>query len=191
MQRAADAARRVLQHFDAARADTARRKIHDAHKAGVVLRVLQQAQVGQRTLDLGTLKLRLHSFGETAVPAGAGQLPYFTEVDLRPDQNLLVRIEADLLGDTLTWRFTSIDPATGEIPEDPLDGFLPPNRNGVEGQGYVYFTVEPKSSLQVGDVIANKATIVFDANAPIDTPTWTNTVWNGPAQGLYLPLVQR
>ena len=39
-----------------ARADAARREVDDAQEAGVVVRVLDQAQVGQRVLDLGALE---------------------------------------------------------------------------------------------------------------------------------------
>jgi len=140
-------------------------------------------------LDLSTIRLGMYSFGERMVTAGAGTLPLFEELDLRPASNQIVRVEADLFGDTLVWRLTSIDPATGQIPEDPLIGFLPPNKNGTEGQGYVYFTIEPKPGLKKGDVIRNKATIVFDSNPPIDTPEWSNVVWNGPE--LYLPLLRK
>ncbi len=46
----------VLQLLDAARTNAARREINDAQKAGVVVRVLQQTQVGQRVLDLSAFK---------------------------------------------------------------------------------------------------------------------------------------
>ena len=39
-----------------ARADAARREIDDAQEARVVVRVLDQAQVGERVLDLGALE---------------------------------------------------------------------------------------------------------------------------------------
>ena len=39
-----------------ARADAARREVDDAQEAGVVVRVLDQPQVGQRVLDLGALE---------------------------------------------------------------------------------------------------------------------------------------
>ena len=45
-----------MQLLDAACANTARREVDDTHEAGVVLRVLQQAQVGQRVFDFGPLE---------------------------------------------------------------------------------------------------------------------------------------
>jgi hypothetical protein len=42
--------------LERARADAARRKVDDAQETGVVVLVLQQAQVGQRVLDFGTFE---------------------------------------------------------------------------------------------------------------------------------------
>src|SRR5262249_10856117 len=98
-------------------------------------------------------------------------------VNLRPARNLLVRIDAALDKNTglLTWRFTSLDPETLQFSGDPLAGFLPPNKNPPEGDGSVLFTVKPKPGPPTGTTIWNRASIVFDANAPIDTPQWCNT----------------
>jgi hypothetical protein len=76
----------------------------------------------------------------------------------------------------LKWTLTTIDPATKLPPSDPTLGFLPPNRNGTEGQGYVNFTLKPKPGLPDGTRWSNGASIVFDVNAPIVTPVWTNTL---------------
>ena len=70
----------------------------------------------------------------------------------------------------------SIDPKTGAAPQDPLAGFLPPDNASKQGEGFVTFTVKPKSGLPNGAVIANQASIVFDVNAPIATNTVTNTI---------------
>ena len=64
---------------------------------------------------------------------------------------------------------------TGETPDDPLTGFLPPN-NGTTGQGYVSFTVRLKKNAQSLARIDAKASIYFDKNEPIDTPPIFNTV---------------
>jgi hypothetical protein len=73
----------------------------------------------------------------------------------------------------LTWTFQSLDPSTNQPPTDPLAGFLPP---GAEGS--VFLTVMPKASVTTGTVIQNTATVVFDVNPPINTPTWSNTIDN-------------
>ena len=56
VQRAAGGTGHVLQLLDAAGADAARREVDHPQKAGVVVGVLQQPQVGQRVLDLGPLE---------------------------------------------------------------------------------------------------------------------------------------
>ena len=56
VQAAPTGAPRVLQQFERARADAARGEVDHAQEAGVVVRVLDQPQVGQRMLDLGALE---------------------------------------------------------------------------------------------------------------------------------------
>ena len=48
--------RRILQLLDGARTDAAGREVDHPQEAGVVVRVLDQAQVGERVLDLGALE---------------------------------------------------------------------------------------------------------------------------------------
>src|SRR5262249_30801101 len=55
---------------------------------------------------------------------------------------------------------------------DP-NGFLDPGQ-----EGSVLFSVLPRPGLPTGTVVNNQATIVFDANAPMDTNTWFNTLDN-------------
>ena len=67
--------------------------------------------------------------------------------------------------------FKGIDPDTGE--HHP-DGFLPPNVNPPEGEGYVTFRIRPKADAASGTVIKNKATIVFDPHLGVNPPMETN-----------------
>ena len=53
---------------------------------------------------------------------------------------------------------------------------LPPNVNAPEGEGYVTFSVDLKSGVKDGDVLKNKATIIFDKNFPIETNVFSNTI---------------
>jgi 6-phosphogluconolactonase (cycloisomerase 2 family) len=129
-------------------------------------------------LDLTTLILGPITFPNQVVTPPSIPLsvaPFTITVDLRPTTNLLVRVNASVNTTTgvLRWAFQSLDPATGLPPTDPLAGFLPP---GAEGS--VFFTVMPKSTVTTGTVIQNTATVVFDLNAPINTPTWSNTIDN-------------
>ncbi len=112
----------------------------------------------------------------TFVPA-AGSDKVRTTVDLRPTQNLLVNIEATLNPTTglVTWTFSSIDPATGLPPVDSSVGFLPPG-----AAASLSFTVKPEQGVATGTRIADQAAVVFDANSPVKTLVWVNTIDDTP-----------
>ena len=144
--------------------------------------VLITDQLDVNTLDLDTFSLGPISFDDVTLVPAPGVQQYTGGVDLRPEQNLIVTIQASLEKTTglVTWRFTSIDPDTGQLTEDPDAGFLPPNIIPPEGEGRVLFTVKPKSGLTTGTQICNQASIVFDTNAAIETPPWCNTIDQSP-----------
>ncbi len=130
--------------------------------------------------DLSTLTIGSINFGSSVYTPPSPSIPLSiaplsADIDLRPQQNLIVRITANLNSSTgiVTIKLASIDPATNTTPENPLIGFLAP---GVGGN--MFFSVKPKNNLTTGDVIDNKAAIVFDSNAPIDTPIWSNKIDN-------------
>jgi len=147
-------------------------------------------QLDMTNLDLSTFSFGPITFGGNQVVPPPGLNGFTTDVDLRPANNLILRINAGLNPGTgiLTWRLTSLDPATGRLTEDPLVGFLPPNKKPPEGQGSVLFTVTPKKGLATDTHIRNRATIVFDANPPTDTPEWLNTLDNTKPTSQVLPL---
>ncbi|MBC8255426.1 MAG: hypothetical protein H8E35_15560, partial [Ardenticatenia bacterium] len=74
------------------------------------------------------------------------------------------------------WTFRTLDPETGELPEDALAGFLPPNDETGRGEGHVVFSIRPNSDRPDGTVLTNQATIVFDTEASIVTNEVTNTL---------------
>ena len=97
-------------------------------------------------------------------------------IDCRPEMNIAVEIRAglgmevpgfahndDITDSTLVWWFHTIDPVTGEYPEDPMAGFLPPfdPETGTD-IGWMDFTVRPKQGLPNGTQIANVAYGEFD-----------------------------
>jgi hypothetical protein len=133
-------------------------------------------QLDPTKVDLGTVSLGGISFGTNIITLPSGTDNYNTTVSI--SSSLSVRIQGSLNADTglLKWTFTSIDPSTGLPPSDPTVGFLPPDVNGVEGQGSVQFTAKPVANLATGTQITNQASVVFDTNAPILTPTWLNTI---------------
>jgi hypothetical protein len=138
-------------------------------------------------LDLSTLRIHGVTISDTVVSLGDARAPLTREIDLTRTRDVIVHAEAVVTGNTLVVTLTSLDPATGEFVTDARAGFLPPNQNGLEGQGYVYFSIKPKSGLALGTVIRNKASIVFDENAAIDTPVWFNTI----GFDTWMPLVRR
>lgn len=135
-------------------------------------------QLDPLLVDLTSFTLGPIAFGGKIVTPPPGVSQFRTRVDLRPANTLFVDINATLDENTglVTWSFTSIDPATGRPPTDPLAGFLPPNKKPPEGDGSVLFTVMPRQQLATGTQIRNSASIVFDQNAPIVTPAWLNTI---------------
>ena len=140
-------------------------------------------QLDVSTLDLATFELGPIHFGENVVVTPPpGLRNWTTDIDLRPSNNLIVRVTAglDQGSGLVTWSFISLDPATMQPTEDPEAGFLPPNQNPPEGDGGVAFTIKAKPGLGEGTEIRNKARIVFDKNAPIDTGEWLNTIDNAP-----------
>ena len=147
-------------------------------------------KLGTATVDLDTFSLGIISFGSNFVKPPAGLTGYSTEVDLRPDKNVIVRINATLDKDAglATWHFVAVDPDTNEFPEDLSLGVLPPNVTSPEGQGSVFFTVMPKDGLATGTEIKNKASIVFDVNEAIETNEWLNTIDNNKPSSHVLPL---
>lgn len=98
--------------------------------------------------------------------------------DLRDKLGVFVDVFAgiDVQTGEAFWEFTAIDPQTGQVPVDARIGLLPVNNDGVEGQGFVGYTVRPKSDVASGDVVDAQATIIFDNNEPIDTPPIFNTL---------------
>ena len=142
------------------------------------------------SFDLDSFSLGPIAFAQVKVIPPSGLKSFTTDVpfdiDGNPDtteDNILVRINAHLVSDSadpnygmFTCSLRTIDPATEDLPNNPLIGFLKPNITPPEGDGSVIFSVRAKSSLQNNHVIANGASIVFDLNPEILTPVWANTI---------------
>ncbi len=136
------------------------------------------------SLDLGTFQLGDLGFGNTIIHVPAGLTSYSTTVNLPSTapgvgpNGLEVEINASLNTSTglATWTFTGIDPTTRDIPIDPLIGFLPPDATPPQGEGFVSYTIKPKSTVAASTVINAQATVVFDQNAPINTKQISNTL---------------
>lgn len=127
--------------------------------------------------DLSTFELGDITFSDQRIEVPEGLRRFNTRVPILDDQFDLL-IDVSLVTETgiVTWKFTTLDPATNDLPFDPLDGFLPPNENAPEGEGSVAFSVKSFDELGDGHTIRNMARIFFDLNEPIDTPVWSNTI---------------
>ncbi|KEF42131.1 MAG: hypothetical protein ER33_07850 [Cyanobium sp. CACIAM 14] len=133
-------------------------------------------------LDLSTFQLGSFGFGSVNVDVPAGRQYYSTRLDERSTLGVFVDATAslDASSRTLTWTLTAIDPTTLDLPADPTVGFLPPDDASGRGSGYVSYFVQPKAGLADGTPIDAQASIVFDANAPVATNVFVNTVDASP-----------
>ncbi|MCU0484784.1 MAG: hypothetical protein MUC85_01610 [Anaerolineales bacterium] len=149
-------------------------------------------------LDWSTFQVGEIAFGDqSAVASALGQPGQFyarlTIPDYRPDVTKTWWVDITVKLDNQTgqarWTLRMLDPTTGELPEDVLAGFLPPNDDTGRGQGLVTFTIKPREDAAFSSVITNQAIIIFDQNAPILTNQVINTI--GLPHGLMLPLILR
>ncbi len=126
--------------------------------------------------DLSSFEFGNVSIGKKIFRVPNGRKEFMMERSLAPERNMRVRINASL--DTATgvvqWQFTSIDPATGDLPD--FDGFLPPNKDYPSGEGSVAYTINPVKGLVNGTEMLSRASIIFDTNDPIQTNTWKNII---------------
>jgi hypothetical protein len=129
-------------------------------------------------LDYRTFRLGGFGFGDTRVDMDGSQAFLSRRVDLRETIGIYVDVIAsiDVISGVAIWTLRAIDPATGALPASAAMGFLPPNDATGRGEGFVSYSIVPRSTVQSGDRINAQATITFDTAAPIETPLWTNSV---------------
>lgn len=129
-------------------------------------------------LNLDSFELGDFGFGDLVVDVPDGFRNYSERLDLRETIGSFVDFEAGLDTETatVTWTLTTIDPETGELATGVDDGFLPPNGENGEGEGFVRYTIRPQDDLPTGTAINAVADIVFDTNEAIVTPEIVNTI---------------
>jgi len=130
--------------------------------------------------DLSTFSFNSFGFGDTLfyVP-DEFRTEIVEDIDLRDTRGIWLRVngKVDTLTGVIEWKFTSYDTVTFDLVSDPMIGFLPPNVSPPEGQGFISYSVKPKTSDVHGEVLyADSASIIFDTNAPIKTNDWINTI---------------
>ena len=139
-------------------------------------RVEVDNQLDAAKFDPETVLFEEVHFGSTSYSLPYPSHELETTIDLRPARNLLVEVDAGVSPTGLVKvTLQAIDPDTLEPPDDPLEGFLPPNTSPPQGEGYFSYTVSPQP-LPSGTVLTNRASIRFDDNDPIETPTWSNVI---------------
>ena len=107
-------------------------------------------------LDWGTFQLGEVSFGDKVVTSFAGKTIGFERVAY---QQYWVEITGEQIGRMIRWDLKMIDPATGELPDDPEAGFLPPEDGTGRGEGHVTFFITVAGSAPSATQIANEAVI--------------------------------
>jgi hypothetical protein len=129
-------------------------------------------------LDFRTFRVTDFGWGNQYTEVDEDLPFYLGRIELTDGSGLVVDVMAtvDVVSGMATWILQTIDPATGEPPEDALAGFLPPNDENGIGEGFVSYTIRPRSDATTWAVIDAEATIVFDTNEPIDTPPVFNTI---------------
>jgi hypothetical protein len=134
------------------------------------VQVLTITQTLDSDLDFETFSLGGYGFAENTYGVTGNLATYTTRINFT-DYSVDFLAGINVATGIVTWTFTTIDPATGEVPSDLLVGFLP-----VNNEGFVSYSVLPRSTVVTGDTINAEARIVFDNNDPIDTPTIYNTI---------------
>jgi hypothetical protein len=136
-------------------------------------------------VDMQTFRFGTVGFGDRIIEVATHAHTFTEYVDLRPQVDVIVKVEgvAHTATGVVEWTLTSLDPMSLVEVDDPLLGFLPPNINAPEGQGFITFSVKPQGNLTHNTTLDNKASIVFDQNPAIQTNTWHNTLDLIPPSG--------
>ena len=129
-------------------------------------------------LDYRTFRVGDFGFGGITYDVPDNVAFFSQRIDLSASRGYFVDFAGsiDVTTGLVRWTFTTVDPATGEVPRSGAVGFLPPNIADAVGEGFVRYSISAKDSAVSGDVIDAQASIVFNTELPIDTPVWTNTL---------------
>ena len=152
---------------------------NDPELATAPAQVVSIRQPLDEDLDVSTLRLGSFGFGGQVFSVPGPTSHYVTRVDLVDTSGVLVDVTGgiDVNTNEVFWIFRSIDPVTGLPPGDSLAGFLPINDPETHvGEGFVSYTIVPRSDVATGDVIDAQAEITFDVNEPVETPAIFNTI---------------
>ena len=135
-------------------------------------------QLDASAYDLSTFGFTAFGWAGKVWSVGGSKTKEFTR-DISYTVNgtdIIVRVKGKFDEKTgeVNWSMVSLDKNGKEI-DDPNIGYLVPNNDNGDGEGFVSFSIEHKANPANGSTVSNKATIVFDANKPIETNTYVNT----------------
>jgi RHS repeat-associated protein len=130
------------------------------------------------SLDYSTFELGNIGFGTNTIVVPKGRQTYWTRFDDTERSGLYVDVSVsyDVQLGFVLWTLIAVDPVTLNLPEDPLAGFLPPNRKAPMGEGWMRYSVRPLAASTNNTLVPALASIVFDDNPRIDTPAIKNTL---------------
>lgn len=130
--------------------------------------------------DPATLELGSVGFNNQSFDLPPGRASYYQRLDARDSTGVYVDLTAgyDVFRNEIFWEFQAIDPLTLLPPEDPLAGFLflHDSTQAAYGNGFVNFSLKPRSDAQTLDTISARAFIIFDENEVIPTNVHKNTI---------------
>ncbi len=130
-----------------------------------------------RYMDLSSFSPTGIKFGKREVVLD-GEQSFIKTIDFRPETNVIAQLslDYDVSKGIATWDFMALDPMSLEPTDHAMMGILPVNNESGDGQGEITFDIKLKGAVEDGVNIRNRAAIIFDQEAPIITPTWTNVV---------------
>ena len=161
--------------------------IYFENKAGATA-AAQEVRVTQelsKWLDWSTFQIAEIGFRNQIDRGLAGKSDGMSEVALEGTVwKVRTEVELNRKKGVMNCYLRIVDETTADgWPEDPYDGFLPPNDDNHSGEGYIRYKVKVREDAPVGVRIDAAATIVFDYNEPITTsPAWFN--WIGTENGV-------
>jgi|GEM_PF-6246350 len=151
---------------------------NDPELASAPAQIVRIVHPLDETADIRAFRLGTFGFADTTFSVPDNVSTYSARLDLRASMGLFVDVVAgiDVQSREAIWLFRSIDPATGDIPVNPLVGYLAVNDSTGVGEGFVNYSIRANPQAVTGDEIHAEASIFFDSNPPIDTPPIFNTV---------------
>lgn len=140
--------------------------------------VLVVDTLDKKLFDLSTFQVNSFGIGLHTFSFPKDRKELVNDYTISNDLAVRPIIKLDTATGILTALFLTIDRHTGDIPANPLTGFLPPNRTAPEGDGYLNYSVHLKEGLNDGTTVKNSAAIIFDNNDPVLTKPWINVIDN-------------